>query len=131
MDHEVNNVSRRSMLKRIGAGAAIAWSAPILTSLRVPAFAQASPACTTGFVCGEIPQACGEASCGCTFTTEGAECLSFVCEPDRPACTSSAECETRNGPGWRCQPAGTGCCGNTCIAPCGTTAEAGGTSNAG
>lgn len=33
-------VSRRRMLKRIGAGAAIAWTAPILTSIRTPAFAQ-------------------------------------------------------------------------------------------
>ena len=33
-------VSRRRMLKRIGAGAAVAWTAPILTSIRTPAFAQ-------------------------------------------------------------------------------------------
>jgi CHRD domain-containing protein len=38
-------VSRRRMLKRIGAGAAVAWTAPILTSVRTPAFAQASPSC--------------------------------------------------------------------------------------
>jgi CHRD domain-containing protein len=38
-------ISRRRMLKRIGAGAAIAWTAPIITSVRVPAFAQASPSC--------------------------------------------------------------------------------------
>jgi hypothetical protein len=37
-------VSRRKMLKRIGAGAAVAWTAPILTSVRVPAYA-ASPSC--------------------------------------------------------------------------------------
>lgn len=34
------DISRRRMLKRIGAGAAVAWTAPILTSVRVPAFAQ-------------------------------------------------------------------------------------------
>jgi hypothetical protein len=39
-----DRVSRRRMLKRIGAGAAIAWTTPILTSIRTPAFA-ASPAC--------------------------------------------------------------------------------------
>ena len=33
-------ISRRRMLKRVGAGAAIAWTAPILTSVHSPAFAQ-------------------------------------------------------------------------------------------
>jgi hypothetical protein len=37
-------IPRRKALKRLGAGAALAWTAPILTSLRVPAFAQ-SPSC--------------------------------------------------------------------------------------
>jgi len=37
-------VSRRKMLQRIGAGVAVAWTAPIITSVRVPAFAQ-SPTC--------------------------------------------------------------------------------------
>jgi hypothetical protein len=35
-----HSISRRAMLKRIGAGAAIAWSAPVLSSFRTPAFAQ-------------------------------------------------------------------------------------------
>jgi hypothetical protein len=37
IDH---GISRRRLLKRIGAGAAVAWSAPVITSLRTPAFAQ-------------------------------------------------------------------------------------------
>src|SRR5207249_650607 len=37
-------ISRRHLVKRIGAGAAVAWTAPVLLSLKVPAFA-ASPAC--------------------------------------------------------------------------------------
>lgn len=37
-------ISRRKMLKRVGAGAAVAWTAPILTSVSVPAYAQ-SPTC--------------------------------------------------------------------------------------
>jgi hypothetical protein len=36
-------ISRRRMLRRMGAGVAIAWTAPILTSVRVPAYAQPSP----------------------------------------------------------------------------------------
>src|SRR2546426_3328048 len=48
----VVGISRRRMLKRIGAGAAVAWSAPILTSVRTPAFAQSggSP-CDPGAPC--------------------------------------------------------------------------------
>jgi hypothetical protein len=38
-------ISRRRMLRRMGAGVAIAWTAPILTSVRVPAYAQVSPGC--------------------------------------------------------------------------------------
>jgi hypothetical protein len=38
-----NEVSRRRMLKRIAAGAAVGWSAPVLSSVRTPAFAQYPP----------------------------------------------------------------------------------------
>jgi CHRD domain-containing protein len=38
-------ISRRRMIRRMGAGVAIAWTAPILTSVRVPAYAQVSPGC--------------------------------------------------------------------------------------
>ena len=36
-------LSRRRMLKRLGTGVAVAWTAPILTSVRVPAYAQTTP----------------------------------------------------------------------------------------
>ena len=51
MEEEVreNQVSRRKMLKRIGAGAAVAWTAPILTSIRTPAFAAGSAGCQNEF----------------------------------------------------------------------------------
>jgi hypothetical protein len=39
-----NAISRRRLIKRLGAGAAVAWSAPVLMSVKVPAFAQ-SPSC--------------------------------------------------------------------------------------
>lgn len=38
-----SDISRRRMLKRVGAGVAVAWTAPILTSVRVPAYAQTTP----------------------------------------------------------------------------------------
>ena len=37
-------ISRRRMIKRLGAGAAVAWTAPVLLSVKTPAFS-ASPAC--------------------------------------------------------------------------------------
>jgi hypothetical protein len=37
-----SKISRRSMLRRLGAASAVAWTAPVITSIRVPAFAQAS-----------------------------------------------------------------------------------------
>jgi CHRD domain len=41
---DTNAISRRRLIKRIGAGAAVAWTAPVLLSIKVPAFAQ-SPSC--------------------------------------------------------------------------------------
>ena len=68
------------MLKRIGAGAAIAWSAPVLTSLRVPAFAQTvSPSCT----------GCEADPCGfnnfCGTAPNGGPCV--CAQPDVGGCT--------------------------------------------
>lgn len=39
-----NSISRRRLIKRLGTGAAVAWTAPVLLSVRTPAFA-ASPSC--------------------------------------------------------------------------------------
>lgn len=116
-------ISRRRMLKRIGVGAAIGWSAPILTSLRVPAFAvTVSNACRTGFTCGGPFTVCNSTAnpqCVCTTTTEGAACLADLCSGVGIGCTSNAQCQALLA-GSKCQPAGTGCCGNQCIPACGT-----------
>jgi hypothetical protein len=114
-------ISRRRMLKRIGAGAAVAWSAPVLTSLRVPAFAQ-SALCPNGcadilcfseeeFLCG------GSSTCICTRTTENdCFCGEGTCScGSYPACTTSADCL----PNEKC---GLLCCTQDlrCLPPCGT-----------
>ena len=44
-DEPRNRLSRRTILKRVGAGAAIAWTAPVIASVRVPAFAVGSGTC--------------------------------------------------------------------------------------
>jgi hypothetical protein len=41
MDREIQDrVSRRRMIKRLGAATAVAWTAPLLSSRGTPAFAQ-------------------------------------------------------------------------------------------
>jgi hypothetical protein len=116
-----NRISRRKMLKGIGAGATVAWAAPVLTSIGTPAFAQ-TPICAGGcadilcfseeeFVCG------GEGTCICTRTTED-ECFcgEGTCPCDSyPPCSSSADCL----PDERC---GLLCCTQAlqCLPPCGT-----------
>jgi hypothetical protein len=72
MDHEDDRIvdsggiSRRKMLRRIGAGAAIAWTAPVLTSMRAPAFAQGSIGCPGGGLPCQAPgdPCTGQVLCG-------------------------------------------------------------------
>jgi hypothetical protein len=70
-------ISRRRMLKRIGAGAAIAWSAPVLTSLSTPAFAQYDRCeqCAGNFCTGQTPCG-GNPDCLCAQVV-GAETTCF------------------------------------------------------
>jgi hypothetical protein len=86
-------ISRRRMLKRIGAGAAVAWSAPVITSLTTPAFAQ-YPVCDC--ISDPCNNPCGAEGCLCAQTTENdCDCFIPVCgEP----CNSSSDC----GAGRRC-----------------------------
>jgi hypothetical protein len=78
-------ISRRRMLKRIGAGAAVAWSAPILTSIRTPAFAQYG-GCSPGSSC---------------FACQGCP------TPESPHCGGNPDCNTADWcgcvttPAWR------------------------------
>ncbi len=46
-DQSRNRMSRRTVLKLTGAGAAIAWTTPIIASVRMPAFAATSVPCGT------------------------------------------------------------------------------------
>ena len=62
----VDGVSRRTMLKRIGAGAAVAWTAPILTSIRSPAFAQSVCDCPE-CACSDASPVCGSDANGDCF----------------------------------------------------------------
>lgn len=87
------DVSRRSVIKRIGAGAAIAWSAPVLQSIAAPAFAQYGP----------DPE-CAPAQCGtfveCSSANPDCVCISCeqgggVCVPGSTSCASLTRCNSQ------------------------------------
>lgn len=104
-------VSRRRMLKRIGAGAAVAWTAPVITTLSAgPAFAQ-SAACD----CRSDPclNPCGPPDGGCLCAEHvGGGCDCFI-----PQCLSPCSQDSDCGPGALCVLT---CCGeNTCANLCG------------
>ncbi|MGH9177316.1 MAG: hypothetical protein ACRD0N_02010 [Acidimicrobiales bacterium] len=104
------------MLARAGAGTALVWAAPAVTSLgRV--HAAASPACTNCPGCSRIP-GCGD-RCFCVQVAGGCFCsANFRCR-DAVRCPNGldSDCPT----GYRCQLGpGAGCCGeNVCVPPCG------------
>jgi hypothetical protein len=103
-------ISRRSVLKRIGAGAAIAWTAPILTSIRTPAFAQSVVKCSqcAGDFCS------GQSTCG-TEPPFGCPCAQIVGQEPNCFCYHDDFCVNRTP----C-PGGQGDCpaGQTCVHTC-------------
>ena len=112
------------MLKRIGAGAAFAWTAPIVTSMRTPAFAQGSPAgCDRNDNCGcDVNKPCNMAipcgpdgTCNCWVRGSGCICLFFVqfCACVSSCCPSGQDSECP--PGQCCIFT---CCEFICIPPC-------------
>jgi hypothetical protein len=113
-----DGISRRRMLKRIGAGAAVAWSAPILTSIRTPAFAQ-NYGCSPCSACFDGSTPCGD-NCFCSEDVNG-DCF---CAFNGP-CAGQSNCTTNDDcPGGRCMSvACLGCggpgVGTQCLDPCG------------
>ena len=79
-DSGAEGVTRRQALKRLGVGTAIAWSAPVLSSINTPAFAQGNgtPVCAgVDWQCGAEEVECGDTGpfdfCLCTVDVEGNE----------------------------------------------------------
>ena len=107
-------ISRRRMLRRIGVGAVVAWTAPIVTSVHAPAFA-ASPACSCPpFDCIEGQGAmCPGSQCFCAPHRGPGQfpCTCFTGPPSCTACTSDQDCPPR----FACVDVGPtcGCAGNT------------------
>jgi len=121
-----DKISRRRVLTRIGGGAAIAWSTPILTSIRTPAFAQSGFGCDPGQTCKGCPdQSCqGNPDCVCWLLSpdQGNACwcgagIKIVCG-EEPPCATQADCDNRcPGCGFRCVQAcdGQQCCRSPCV----------------
>jgi hypothetical protein len=129
--HGVEGISRRRALKRIGAGAAIAWSAPIITTMRTSAFAQSAPPeclrcipydCNNPSFC---PQPCfsfcvQRINDACSCSPLIAWHLNGFNLP--PICESDAECDGETGPGSVCINMNANCDAvdnKGCAAPCG------------
>jgi hypothetical protein len=114
-DREIQDrISRRRMIKRLGAVTAVAWTAPVLSTLGTPAFAQPTPCPDCAPVGSTGDQACGnQPDCGAEPSGNPCSCLrnqAGVCEChscvfcDNPAVTP---CGTQPGagpcpPGWIC-----------------------------
>jgi hypothetical protein len=109
----VDGISRRRVLKRIGGGVAIAWTAPVLTSLRTPAFAQ-SPTCGCPPYDCTNPAFCDNAPCECSPPHEGGPCictLAGLCSGiGQNLCANDQDCVAQFGPGWRCGDINAGSC---------------------
>jgi hypothetical protein len=127
----LEKISRRKALKRVAAGTAVAWSAPVLTSVSAPAFAthrydvctghelvDCDPATVT--LCGD-PGTCPP-PCACVRTVDGpSTCINqWFCGQIGSGCTSNAQCDAVFA-GSVCVPAGGSCCPTSECAPrCGT-----------
>ena len=125
-EESTSRVSRRRLLKRLGMGTAVAWLAPVVTSLGSKAFAQEccscvdGGSCTCNWTCGGTLEQCGS-GCGplgaayCSRDVDG-NCFcwenSFCSEVSD--CTQNSDCP----PGYACIP-GTCCITSKCLPACG------------
>ena len=125
-----DGISRRRMLKRIGVATTVAWTVPVVSSLRTPAFAQVSAGACPPWACGETITNCGgtpcneaTAQCVCDVDVAGNPICwnDFNCLNTIP-CSTNADCSGLGRGGWSCS---NNCCGQTCVPPCGECAGGG------
>jgi hypothetical protein len=132
VDDEVSGAreSRRSVLRKIAVGGAVAWSAPVLLSSPASAATGSPqpttttestlpPQCDSGpWECGNDLVLCGTSGldgiCNCDTDVHGNDFCwgNFPCgDPRVVDCAANTDCP----PGWACT---TTCCGQTCAPPC-------------
>jgi hypothetical protein len=120
-----NSISRRRMLKRIGSGAAIAWSAPVLTSVSASAQVTCPPSTCFDQTCQPACNSfrpCREPSnCGC-FPFRGNLDACFCGDPADGMCESFPPCESSEDCGFEGEVCGAcvdSCCPTgICMKPC-------------
>jgi len=101
-------ISRRTLLKRVGAAGAIAWTTPVIASLRTPAFAASpgpNPECVGASCSTFIQCSSGNPDCICVTTDQGG-----LCVPGSTACGGLVVCPN----GTADCPTGELCAVNTC-----------------
>ena len=120
-----DGISRRRALKRIGAGVAVVWTVPIMTSLRTPAFAQSVSCSDTGcpgddgLPCTGNPPGCPDGDCYLSpcFKIEDTEgncrCVQNAFLSCLSPCSNSSDC----APGQFCVPP-SGLCADCCGVNC-------------
>jgi hypothetical protein len=107
MEELQRDISRRTIIKRAGVGAAVVWAAPSLTSIGSRALAQYEHPECQGATC-ETFIACSSSNpdCVCVTTDRGGFCV-----PGSTACAGLPLCP--GGTSAEC-PAGSVCAVNTC-----------------
>jgi hypothetical protein len=126
-EHEASRVSRRGLLKRLSAGAALAWTSPIIMSVRTPAFAQGSPPgiCNCAPYDCDNPAPCPISSCSfdhCVQKLNGDCACGFdpiMSFGDYPICQSDEDCNAEGETDWMCVTVDPKCgaTGNVACAP--------------
>jgi hypothetical protein len=114
-------IARRKVLKRIGAGAVVAWTAPIVTSIRTPAFAQTDVdpnLCNDPGYCGN-DVACGpDGSCLCyTDIDQGPGGIGH-CGPIIQSCPGPQPCNHDEDCPFGSRCVTRTCCGDVCVPNC-------------
>jgi hypothetical protein len=127
MEAGSEGLSRRTLIKRAGIGAAVVWATPVLTSVGLGA-ASGSPACgpTCDATCLGLP-ICGQRPgggqldlCACSMDDLSGDCFCWQNQycSTLESCSSTKPCPS----GWGCVVS---CCGDSyCFPPCGTAPTA-------
>jgi hypothetical protein len=113
--------TRRTIVR---TGVKLAYGAPLVAaSMKIGALdasaQRVSITCPPNLVCGVIQAPCGEDESGVCSSVKSVDVNSCICGNDNcgPTCSTDADCQAYAA-GAICQAPGTGCCGQTCIAPC-------------
>jgi hypothetical protein len=123
MTEETNDtgVTRRQALTRLGVGAAVVWTVPIVTGVTMPAMAEGSVVTSRCTDCSPTDACTGQPPCGdptgnCFCSSQENHC---GCYNGNVFCSDVTTCPDGTCPdGYSCFPLT--CCGEpVCLLPCG------------